>query len=477
MNCANPRDGFQETVDLIVVGAGMAGFCCAIEAASLGASVILLEKEPEPGGSSRLSGGSFAFAGTDQQRAVGIEDDTARMLDDLRRVGRHKNNEALLRAFGEEQFACYRWLESLGFAFGPPKVASGQSVPRTHRADPVGMFVLLEEAAVGTGRVRLIRRTAATRLLRDEACHGVTGVLAEQGQRSLAIRADRGVVLTTGGFMRSEALLANFAPGQEGALRMGGAGCTGDGLRMAWQLGADFCDMGYIRGTFGIHPGAGPEDHHFLHSIYMGAVAVNRHGRRFVDESLSYKLLGDACLRQPGAIGFQILDQRVMERSTSDGSSFDLDAELRKGRLIEAPSLEALAERLGIDAVGLAATLERYNADIARGEDREFGRTSLSSGWGRPARIDRTPFYGYPTRSAVVGTYCGLVVDAQLRVHDVFGAAIPNLMAAGHVTGGFHGAGYMTGTALSKAAVFGRLAGRAALLPPPQQQGNLPCPT
>jgi flavocytochrome c len=463
LNSVVPHRDFEETADLVVVGAGMAGFCCAIEAASRGAWVILLEKENEPGGSSLVSGGSFAFAGTDQQRTAGIEDDATRMLDDLRRVGQYRNNDALLNAFGEEQFATYRWLESLGFAFGPPKVASGQSVPRTHRADPIGMFVLLTEVAARTGRVRLLRQTAATRLLRNETSCAVTGVLADQGQHTLAIGANKGVVLTTGGFMRSETLLANFAPNQEGALRMGGAGCTGDGLRMAWQLGAAFCDMGFIRGTFGIHPDAGPQDHHFLHSIYMGAIAVNRLGLRFVDESLSYKLIGDACLRQPEAIGFQIFDQGVMDRSTSDGSSFDLGAELHKGRLIEAPTLPALAERLGIDAAGLTATLERYHADIARGEDRAFGRISLSSGWGRPVRIDRAPFYGYPTRSAVVGTYCGLVVDTLLRVHDVFDAPIPNLQAAGHVTGGFHGAGYMTGTTLSKAAVFGRLAARAAI--------------
>jgi fumarate reductase flavoprotein subunit len=461
----SPR-GFDETADILVVGAGMAGYCCAIEAANLGAPVILLEKEAEPGGSSRLSGGSFAFAGTDQQQAAGIEDSASRMLEDLRQVGRHKNNEALLQAFGEEQFACYRWLETLGLVFGTPKIASGQSVPRTHRADPIGMFKLLADAAERTGRVRLFRQTAATRLLRDEACHAVTGVMAVRGQRTFAIGAGKGVVLTTGGFMRDEALLANFAPNQEGALRMGGAGCTGDGLRMAWHLGADLCDMGYIRGTFGIHPDAGPEEHHFLHSIYMGAIAVNRHGHRFVDESLSYKLVGDACLQQPGTIGFQIFDQEVMDRSTSDGSSFDLGAEFRNGRLIQAPDLRSLAGRLGIDAPGLEATIQRYHTDIARGEDGAFGRTSLSSGWGKPVRIERAPFYGYPTRSAVVGTYCGLVVDARLRVHDVFGAPIPKLMAAGHVTGGFHGAGYMTGSALSKAAAFGRLAGRTAVRRP-----------
>lgn len=468
MNAAATHRDFQEAADLIVVGAGMAGFCCAIQAASQGANVILLEKEAATGGSSRLSGGSFAFAGTDEQHAAGIQDDAAHLLDDLRQIGQHKNNEALLAAFGDEQHATYRWLQSFGLVFGPPKIASGQSVPRTHRADPIGMFRLLEQAAAHTGRVRLLRQTGATRLLRDQASRTVIGVLAQNTRHTLTIGANRAVVLTTGGFMRSEALLAKFAPNQDAALRMGADGCTGDGLRMAWQLGADLCDMGFIRGTFGIHPDAGPRDHHFLHSIYMGAIAVNRSGHRFVDESLSYKLVGDACLLQPGAIGFQIFDQGVMDRSTADGSSFDLAAERRTGRLIEAPSLPELANRLGIDPTALAATLERYHADIAHGADQVFGRTSLSSGWGKPVRIERAPFYGYPTRSAVVGTYCGLVVDASLRVHDVFGAPIPNLMAAGHVTGGFHGAGYMTGTALSKAAVFGRLAGQTAVGPTEQ---------
>lgn len=454
---------FQEAADLVVAGAGMAGYCCAIEAAHLGASVILLEKTGVPGGSSVLSGGSFAFAGTDQQRDAGIADSTERLLDDLRRVGQHKNDPALLLAFGAEQLAAYRWLEALGFAFGRPKIAAGQSVPRTHRADPHQAFALLADAARLTGRIRLMRDTAATRLLRDATTATVTGLRADNNGRDIVIAARRGIVLATGGFMSNDSLLETFAPAQHAALRMGGAGCTGDGLRMAWQLGADLRDMGYIRGSFGIHAEAGPEDHHFVHSIYLGAIAVNRAGQRFVDESLPYKLVGDACLQQPDAIGFQIFDHAVMAQSADDGSSFDLAAEQRSGRLVAAPSLAALAARLGIDAAGLEATIARYNRDIAAGADRAFGRASLSSGWGKPAPIAAPPFYGYPSRSAVVGTYCGLVVDPLLRVHDVFGAPIAGLYAAGHVTGGFHGAGYMTGTALSKAAVFGRLAARAAL--------------
>lgn len=452
----------DERADVVVVGAGMAGYCCAIEAAMHGASVILLEKEPAPGGSSILSGGSFAFAGTGQQRAAGIEDTTDRLLDDLRAVGRGYADDLLLQAFGQEQLAAWRWLQSLGLQFGRPKVAAGQSVPRTHRTDPHRMFELLDAAAARTGRVTLRRSTAATRLIRNGVDGAVIGVAATEGQSTFQIGAQRAVVLATGGFMRSEALLEKFAPAQASALRMGGAGCTGDGLLMAWHLGADLRDVGFIKSTFGIHPDAGPEDHHFLHAIYMGAIAVNRLGRRFVNESLSYKLVGDACLIQPGAVGFQIFDRVVVDLAPTDGSSFDVANELRAGRLIQAPSLAALAARLGIESAELQATVARYNKAVAEGADREFGRTSLSSGWGRLVSLEHPPFYGYPSRSAVVGTYCGLVVDRGMHVRDVFGASIANLLAAGHVTGGFHGAGYMTGTALTKAVVFGRIAGRTA---------------
>jgi len=347
-------------------------------------------------------------------------------------------------------------------------------VPRTHRTDPRGAFVLLTAAAQRTGRVSLLRHTGARRLLRDRDCRGVAGVLAHDcrgvagvlahdGKRANRIGARRGVVLATGGFMRSESLLVTFAPGQAGALRMGSAGCTGDGLRMAWHLGADLCDMGFIKGTFGIHASVGPEDHLVLHSVYLGAIAVNRQGSRFTDESLSYKLIGEACLKQPEVLGFQVFDQTVMDRSASDGSSFDLAAKLRAGRLVEAPTLLDLAQRLGIDGPQLSATVARYNSDVGQGADREFGRSSLCSGWGRMIAIGRPPFYGHPTKSAVVGTYCGLVIDAETRVYHVFGLPIAGLFAAGHVTGGFHGAAYMTGTALSKAVVFGRIAARAAI--------------
>jgi fumarate reductase flavoprotein subunit len=106
------------------------------------------------------------------------------------------------------------------------------------------------------------------------------------------------------------------------------------------------------------------------------------------------------------------------------------------------------------------ATVADYNARI--GADDALGRTHLSGAVGTPFPLTQPPFYAHPTGTVVLATYCGLTVDTRLRVLDVFGEPIERLYAAGEVIGGFHGGGYMTGTSIGKAGIFGRLAGTHA---------------
>lgn len=450
---------------LLVVGGGAAGFAAALEAASQGAQVLLLEKTAQIGGSSAMSGGCLAFAGTDIQKAADIDDSDELLRQDLLEVGQHDNDPAVVDAYVRNQLDTYEWLRTIGLAFSPSlESSSGQSVPRVHTVDPADMVRLLAARCRETGRVSVRLSTRVLRLLRQDERSPVNGVLAEGPEGPLAVEAGKGVLLASGGFCRDADLVHRFAPQYAGAVFIGGEGNVGDGLRMAWKLGADLRDMAYIKGTFGKHPTDAHNSHSCL-AVYKGAIAVNQDGRRFVDESISYKLLGDAVMRQPYHTGYQILDQPIFDSGDDRVRILDFHRRMEEGLMLKADTLEALARRIEVPWETLKETVDRYNRFVEQGEDEEFGRTALVHRQGRLRRIETGPFYAYPSTAAVFGTYCGLRVDPSMRVIDVFEQPIAGLHAAGEVVGGLHGGAYMTGSALGKAVIFGRVAARTALAP------------
>jgi fumarate reductase flavoprotein subunit len=220
--------------------------------------------------------------------------------------------------------------------------------------------------------------------------------------------------------------------------------------------------MVHIKGTYGKHP-MDENNHHACLAVYKGAIAVNQDGRRYVDESLSYKLLGDACMQQPYGVTYQILDRDIMQSGDNRVRILDFERRLEEGLFVEAESLEQLAKLLELPEAEFLADVAAYNQAVNQGELPAFGRRHLVHLHGQLRTISRPPFYAYPSTAAVFGTYCGVKVDPQMRVYDVFGAPIEGLLAAGEMVGGLHGAAYMTGSALGKAAIFGRLAAATAV--------------
>ncbi len=445
--------------DVIVIGGGLAGVTAGIAAADADARVLILEKTADPGGSARLSGGSFAFAGTDLQQQQGIDDSPDLLREDLLTVGEGRNDPELVDLYVAEQLAAYEWLREIGVPFERVSLSSNQSRPRTHGTNAPRMFEAVQDAATGHPNITFIMESGADRLLRSG--NRVNGVLAG-GTAARELTAQSGVVLASGGFNRSKRLLQAFAPRFRDAPPLGGSGNTGDGILLGMALGADLVDMGYVKGTFGTSLPRDSAPPILLIAMYRGAVVVNVHGQRFVDESLSYKTIGDACLEQPGAVGFQVFDSHVMEQTRPDLTVNDFEGALERGYLQTADTVEDLAAKLRIDPPALADTISTYNADVRSGGDSRFGRSSLGNGVGEPPEVAAPPFYAYPCTTGLPSTYGGLHVDTAMRVIDVFEHPIPGLHAAGEVVGGFHGASYMSGSSLAKSVISGRVAGRCA---------------
>ena len=456
-----------KAADVIVVGGGLAGHCAAIGALEAGSTVLLIEKQAEYGGSSLLSGGSMSFAGTQAQASQGIVDSPEELRRDLLDVGENKSDPALIDLFVEHNLETYHWLKNLGVIFHTVQLSSNMSVPRSHPVRPQDLMATLHERARTLG-LQYIAGTSARRLLQDQ--HGrVCGVEAVIGGESIGLQAEAGVILASGGFARSAKLVEQIVPDQARALRLGGEGNTGDGLIMAWSLGADLVDLPYVKATFGVampdYPGSnqvmeGPRT--LTHAMYRGAIIVNREARRFASESESYKTLGDLLLRQPDGLGFQIFDQKIMAQSVEMPITHNYMAAYERGLIKSASSPKELAERIGLNPATLEQTMERYNSDVRRGADTQFGRATLGRNYGDLVTIDTAPFYIYPCTSALFSTYGGVRVDSRLQVIRADGTSIDGLYAVGEIMGGLHGKAYMSGSSLSKSAIFGRLAGRHA---------------
>ena len=457
--------------DVVVLGGGLAGHCAALAAAEHGATVLLLEKTPNYGGSSVQAAGSFAFACTDAQREMGIEDSEEMLEQDIVSASGNRADPVLVRRYVDLQADTYAWLKRQGVEFHKIALSSNMSVPRTHPTNPRQLLDALHAKVMSNARITYVPSVAASRLLRTGHGSAVTvnGVLAGAATNAIEVNARGGVVLAAGGFSRNPQLIERFSPQMAKAMPAGGASNVGDGLLMGWSVGADLLDMSFVNGTFGMGLTRYPDLHLYAEdeallrlAIYKGAIAVNLEGRRFADESMSYKTLGEICLRQPKAIGFQIFDQKVMDQSEPAPNSHDLADAYKKGLVRKAASISELAGMLDINAGELERTVARYNEGVKKGKDDDFGRVALSKSVGKMVALDTAPYYGFPCATAVLATYCGLRVNADMQVLNVYAEPIEGLYAAGELVGGFHGAGYMSGTALGKAAIFGRVAGRVS---------------
>ncbi|MCJ8301586.1 MAG: flavocytochrome c [Shewanella sp.] len=441
----------QDTVNVVVVGSGGAGFSASVSAHDNGASVILIEKEPVIGGNAKLAAGGMNAAWTDQQKAKGIEDSLELMTKDTMKGGRDLNDPALVDVLVSHSKASVDWMTAMGADLSDVGRMGGASVNRTHRPSGgagVGAEVIqvLYDNAVKRD-IDMRMNTRGVEILKDDSGK-VRGLLVKGMYKGYYwIKADA-VILATGGFAKNNERVAKLDPKLKGFVSTNQPGATGDGLDVAANAGAAMTDLKYIQA----HPTLSVKGGVMVTEAVRGngAILVNREGKRFVNEITTRDKAAAAILEQTGKTAFLIFDDSVRK------SLKKIEKYIGLGIVPTADSLVKLGKLENIDGKALTETVARYNSLVTSGKDTDFGRPNL------PRALNEGNYYAVEVTPGVHHTMGGVKIDTKAEILDAKKQVIPGLYGAGEVTGGVHGANRLGGNAISDIITFGRLAGEEA---------------
>ena len=483
--------------DVIVVGAGNAAFCAALSAREWGAKVLMLEAAPEEesGGNSRFTAGSIrvVYHGVEDIRTL-VPDLTpaeiestdfgtytaAQFFDDMARVTQHRADPDLVELLVTHSFATLNWMREQGVRFIPIygrqafKVGGrfkfwGGLTVETVGGGP-GLVAMLTDAARKRG-IGIRYQTRALDLLYDGS--RIEGVRVREDGALRELRA-QSVVLACGGFEANPEWRTRYlGPGWDVAKVRGSRFNTGDGIRMALEIGAS------ARGNWsGCHAVQwemnAPEfgdlavgDQFQKHSYPFG-ILINADGKRFVDEgadfrNYTYAKYGRVVLEQPGQFAWQIFDGKVKHLLRDE-------YKIRQVTKVTANTIEEFAQKLeGVNATEFLKTVKEWNAavrtDVPFDPNVKDGRCTQGlavnkSNWANA--IDTPPFEGYAVTCGVTFTFGGLRINDDAAVLNTDCRPIQGLYAAGELVGGLFYFNYPGGTGLMSGAVFGRRAGASA---------------
>jgi 3-oxo-5alpha-steroid 4-dehydrogenase len=469
---ANTVASWDMSTDVLIAGSGAAGVSAALEARAAGAEVLLVESLPRFGGSSAMSAGVvYAGGGTALQRALGVEDSVEDMFSFITGVGGPHPPLEKVRLYCEQSTSHFDWLVAQGVPYreqlftGMTVPTGGESLyfsgcerawpardlarpaPRGHVPSASGMtggrtlMAALLERARAAGAV--LRAGVSARRLILAGDGRVVGMQVEVDGERRTIRARRGLVLASGGFIHNRDMVRNYAPElYDCSVPWGNMGDLGAGINMGIGAGAAALRMNQGFAVMPLYP---PE------SILSGII-VNAAGQRFLPEDTYYGVLGDAIAYHQQGRAWLLTDHDSEPPAWQD--NFPL--------LAEGNTIGDLADQLEFPRGVLQNTVAYYNRHALNGEDPQFHKRPefLRPLQGPPYRIRDL---AVSTAFCPAHTFGGLHTGLDGEVINSFGEVIPGLYAAGRTSAGLPGAPYIaSGLSVGDASFFGRRAGRAA---------------
>ncbi|WP_041450554.1 FAD-dependent oxidoreductase [Anaeromyxobacter dehalogenans] len=466
-----------QTFDVVVVGAGAAGVPAALSAAEHGASVAVIQKAPFAI-SQGNSGTGIDLAKSDK---AGVEALVAKLLAD----NAHRPNPKLIRQWAYNSGEAVSWVIDRAKRGGAQVIDQGNLQQRAilkvngYTLNYVTSFFGPKPYTTGDGMralatvaekagVRFFYGTPAAQLVQDRTGE-VKGVIAKgKDHRYHRFLARKGVILATGDYQNNEAMSNYFLPDLKHLGRKQ-LDKTGDGFVMAYWAGGVIEPIGHTKMLHDFD--AGPAS-----MCDMPFLAVDREGKRFVNETVEMSLINNYLRDEKNAGHYsQIFDSNYMTQAASwpgklvppEGLKNYMpdDPGPKKGvfeSLVNthvADTLEALARKIEVDPSTLVATVKRYNELCRQGQDADFGKPA-----DRLAPVEKPPFYGIHRKVRVSAICSGLLVDEQHQALDADGRKIPGLFLVGNLGAGFYGGTdyplTVFGLSLGRCYTFGYLTGR-----------------
>lgn len=475
--------------DLLIVGGGAAGIMAAISATEAGVSrITVLEKRRSTGGQAGAAQGMYAVNSVLQQ-AEGVEIDVRKEFEDILHSTSYCSNSVLLRMYLDNSGRTVKWLLEHGIdmrltehtqQFG--HIKTGRVFHRwNHMPRRCSM---LNKTALDLG-VEILPQTSAQSLTTDDTGR-VTGARGISGGGEEIEVTAKAVIIATGGFVGNGGMLRDAVYDDIGREPIHfSSPSVGDGLRMAWDVGAGKSGEKSMI-IHGVMPGKGfPPRHTHTDQALMNIpiLWVNRQGQRYCNEEIIYdsQFFGNSCLAQGGEV-YAVFDRKTLDvfmsgtiqyemqfwdRLGENGSYYpaavkDFEKEFEQlaadGTGYVADTTEGLAKKTGWDVGLFLKTLDRYNEAVRTGVDTEYYKSAKYLKY----PVEEGPFYALRGRTIIMGTVGGVKIDSNFRALTPQNEIISSLYVVGADAGGlYHGNSYLPkeGFALGWALTSGMMAG------------------
>lgn len=452
----------ESSYDVVVIGAGGAGFSAAIEAKNAGANVVLLEKMPAVGGNSLISGAEMNAAKNWVQPKLGINDDSPELhAEDTYKGGDMKGDMNVIKVMTHNALDAAKWCRDyLGVRFEDDNLFFFGGHSRKRALIPVGHtgteFITKFQAKADELGIPVITNMKAEELIKDKSGR-VVGVKATMNGASYTFNAKGGVVLATGGFGANPEMVKKYNPKIDERFKTTDApGTTGEALYMAERAGAQLVNMGYIQ-TYPICDPISGVIELIADARFDGAIMLNQEGKRFVEELQRRDVLSEAILKQTGGYCWVLWNDKIGSISnTVKEHPTEYEAFTKQGIMATCDDLKCVADFTKIPFDSLKGTVNRVSSMTGKGNDKDFNH--------RSGLVDMTQgkYYVIKAVPSVHHTMGGVRINEKAQALTAEGRAIPGLWAAGEVTGVTHGTNRLGGNAYTDIIVFGRIAGKAA---------------